>query len=157
MVPRSSGRSGGAHVSSRSEGSESASLGRTASAQSSTLPALPWSDWEIDPRDIQICRADDGSDFKLGAGAYGTVRRPFLWIPISNPVIQLYTSDLGSLSHLPTGWPAALIACLSSLCSSSDHVSSQVVLSLGRTKRSQRSSTFTPLTVTFHFHSHPGF
>lgn len=43
--------------------------------QSNALPSLPWSDWEIDPRDITICRREDGSDYKLGAGAYGTVRR----------------------------------------------------------------------------------
>ena len=61
-----------AHLSDRS--SASGSLGRTASIQSSALPALPWSDWEIDPRDIHICKSEDGSDWKLGAGAYGTVR-----------------------------------------------------------------------------------
>ena len=46
-----------------------------AGCQSNALPSLPWSDWEIDPRDITICRREDGSDYKLGAGAYGTVRR----------------------------------------------------------------------------------
>ena len=45
-----------------------------AGRQSNALPSLPWSDWEIDPRDITICRREDGSDYKLGAGAYGTVR-----------------------------------------------------------------------------------
>ncbi|KAK9825465.1 hypothetical protein WJX81_005752 [Elliptochloris bilobata] len=75
---RTSARSGdGVHVSGRSDASNS-SLGRAASVQSNALPLLPWSDWEIDPRDITICRHDDGSDFKLGAGAYGTVYKALL-------------------------------------------------------------------------------
>jgi len=64
----------GAHASSRSDASGSSSLARSGSVQSGALPALPWSDWEIDPRDIHICKRDDGSDWKLGTGAYGTVR-----------------------------------------------------------------------------------
>lgn len=38
------------------------------------LPALPWSDWEISAEQITICKREDGSDWELGAGAFGKVR-----------------------------------------------------------------------------------
>ncbi|BDA50936.1 probable serine/threonine-protein kinase DDB_G0267514 at C-terminar half [Coccomyxa sp. Obi] len=37
------------------------------------LPALPWSDWEISAEQITICKHEDGSDWELGAGAFGKV------------------------------------------------------------------------------------
>ena len=30
-------------------------------------------DWEIKPEDIEICKRPDGSDWRLGEGAFGTV------------------------------------------------------------------------------------
>ena len=41
---------------------------------SSTLPVVPWNDWEIDPAEIEILKHSDGRDWKLGTGAMGTVR-----------------------------------------------------------------------------------
>jgi hypothetical protein len=38
------------------------------------LPALPWSDWEIPEEQITICKREDGSDWELGAGAFGKVQ-----------------------------------------------------------------------------------
>jgi hypothetical protein len=37
------------------------------------LPALPWSDWEVPADQVSICKHEDGSDWELGAGAYGKV------------------------------------------------------------------------------------
>ena len=48
------------------------SLGKQGS--SIELPALPWSDWEISAEQITICKREDGSDWELGAGAFGKVR-----------------------------------------------------------------------------------
>jgi hypothetical protein len=39
------------------------------------LPGLG-SDWEIDPANIAILRRPDGSEWELGSGASGRVRRP---------------------------------------------------------------------------------
>ena len=38
-----------------------------------SLPAMPWSDWEIPSTDIQICRRPNGSDWELGSGSFGKV------------------------------------------------------------------------------------
>lgn len=47
--------------------------GSVSSAVVADLPTLPWSDWEIDPSDIKICERPDGTQWKLGAGGYGSV------------------------------------------------------------------------------------
>lgn len=39
-----------------------------------TFPEVPWSEWHIDARDIQVARRDDGREWKLGGGAFGEVR-----------------------------------------------------------------------------------
>ena len=39
------------------------------------FPDVPWSDWQIDPRDIQIVQRPNGKDWLLGGGAFGQVRR----------------------------------------------------------------------------------
>lgn len=38
-----------------------------------TFPDVPWSEWQIDARDIQVARRDDGREWKLGGGAFGEV------------------------------------------------------------------------------------
>ena len=38
------------------------------------FPDVPWSDWQIDPRDLQIVQRPDGKDWLLGGGAFGQVR-----------------------------------------------------------------------------------
>jgi hypothetical protein len=40
-----------------------------------TFPDVPWSEWHIDARDIQVARRDDGREWKLGGGAFGEVSR----------------------------------------------------------------------------------
>jgi hypothetical protein len=30
-------------------------------------------DWEVDPGDLQLCVREDGTNWKLGSGAYGQV------------------------------------------------------------------------------------
>ena len=35
---------------------------------------MPWSDWEVPGDQIEICKRPDGSDWELGAGAFGKVR-----------------------------------------------------------------------------------
>ena len=32
--------------------------------------------WDVDPAEIQICQREDGSDWVLGTGTFGSVRRP---------------------------------------------------------------------------------
>jgi hypothetical protein len=34
---------------------------------------VPFSDWEIDPKDIEIMKRPDGSEWELGAGGFGKV------------------------------------------------------------------------------------
>ena len=34
---------------------------------------MPWSDWEVPGDQIEICKRPDGSDWELGAGAFGKV------------------------------------------------------------------------------------
>ncbi len=34
---------------------------------------MPWSDWEVSDDQIEICKRPDGSDWELGAGAFGKV------------------------------------------------------------------------------------
>ena len=41
-----------------------------------TFPDVPWSEWHIDARDIQVARRDDGREWKLGGGAFGEVGHP---------------------------------------------------------------------------------
>ena len=38
------------------------------------FPDVPWSDWQIDARDIQIVQRPNGKDWLLGGGAFGQVR-----------------------------------------------------------------------------------
>lgn len=38
-----------------------------------TFPDVPWCEWQIDARDIQVARRDDGREWKLGGGAFGEV------------------------------------------------------------------------------------
>jgi len=38
-----------------------------------SLPAMPWSDWEILPSEIQICRRPNGQEWELGSGSFGKV------------------------------------------------------------------------------------
>jgi len=47
------------------------SLGQQGS--SIELPRMPWSDWEVPGEQIEICKRPDGSDWELGAGAFGKV------------------------------------------------------------------------------------
>lgn len=37
---------------------------------------LPWNDWEIGPNEIEVLQREDGTDWKLGEGASGSVRGP---------------------------------------------------------------------------------
>ena len=37
------------------------------------FPDVPWSDWQIDARDIQIVQRPNGKDWLLGGGAFGQV------------------------------------------------------------------------------------
>lgn len=43
----------------------------------SVLMQLPWNDWEIGPNEIEVLQREDGTDWKLGEGASGSVRGPF--------------------------------------------------------------------------------
>lgn len=52
-----------------STGQRAGSLGKQESQIE--LPRLPWSDWEIPAEQITICKREDGSDWELGAGAFG--------------------------------------------------------------------------------------
>ena len=38
------------------------------------FPDVPWSDWQIDARDIQIVQRPNGKDWLLGGGAFGQAR-----------------------------------------------------------------------------------
>ena len=38
-----------------------------------SLPVMPWSDWEIDSGEIQICRRPSGAEWELGCGSFGKV------------------------------------------------------------------------------------
>ena len=40
----------------------------------SVLMQLPWNDWEIGPNEIEVLQREDGTDWKLGEGASGSVR-----------------------------------------------------------------------------------
>lgn len=53
-------------------GQQLGSLGKQGSTIE--LPSLPWSDWEISAEQITICKREDGSDWELGAGAFGKVK-----------------------------------------------------------------------------------
>ena len=39
------------------------------------FPDVPWSDWQIDARELQIVQRSDGKDWLLGGGAFGQVLR----------------------------------------------------------------------------------
>jgi hypothetical protein len=53
---------------------QSGALGREAgSVGQIELPSMPWSDWEIPAEQIAIAKRPDGSDWELGAGAFGKV------------------------------------------------------------------------------------
>eukprot|EP00884_Botryococcus_braunii_P010360 jgi/Botrbrau1/19325/Bobra.0073s0056.1 len=62
------------------EGMNNAGIGRAGSVASSVtdLPVLPWSDWHIEPSDLQICTHPDGTQWKLGSGGYGSVYKALL-------------------------------------------------------------------------------
>jgi hypothetical protein len=50
------------------------------------LPRVPFSDWELRPEDIEICRRPDGRQWEIGAGAFGQVQaRAFRWLPRAKP------------------------------------------------------------------------
>ena len=38
-----------------------------------SLPVMPWSDWEIDSGEIQICLRPNGAEWELGCGSFGKV------------------------------------------------------------------------------------
>lgn len=38
-----------------------------------TFPDMPWTDWHIDARDLEVAQLDGGGEWKLGAGAFGEV------------------------------------------------------------------------------------
>jgi hypothetical protein len=42
------------------------------------LPRVPFSDWELRPEDIEICRRPDGRQWEIGAGAFGQVYKAVL-------------------------------------------------------------------------------
>lgn len=39
-----------------------------------SLPAMPWSDWEISSSEIQICKRRNGALWELGSGSFGKAR-----------------------------------------------------------------------------------
>jgi hypothetical protein len=41
-----------------------------------TFPDMPWTDWHIDARDLEVAQLDGGGMWKLGAGAFGEVIPP---------------------------------------------------------------------------------
>lgn len=43
------------------------------SSGSIVLPEMPWSDWALQPEEVEVCRRPDGSWWQLGSGACGTV------------------------------------------------------------------------------------
>ncbi len=42
---------------------------------------MPWNDWEIEPSEVEVLQHEDGTDWKLGEGASGSVRPPRLPAP----------------------------------------------------------------------------
>jgi len=36
---------------------------------------VPFSDWELRPEDVSICKRANGEDWQIGNGAFGQVRR----------------------------------------------------------------------------------
>ncbi|KAK9829800.1 hypothetical protein WJX72_007980 [[Myrmecia] bisecta] len=51
---------------------------KVSSNSSATLVEMPWSDWELDPSQIEICKKPNGEDWVLGAGSYGKVYKAVL-------------------------------------------------------------------------------
>ena len=49
-------------------------LGVAAGTFGFSLPAMPWSDWEINSSEIQLCKRPNGADWELGSGSFGKVR-----------------------------------------------------------------------------------
>ncbi len=35
---------------------------------------VPFSDWELRPEDVSICKRANGEDWQIGSGAFGQVR-----------------------------------------------------------------------------------
>ena len=53
---------------------------------------MPWSDWEVPGDQIEICKRPDGSDWELGAGAFGKVR-----LHASHNTLLTQPANIGSI------------------------------------------------------------
>ena len=77
------------------------------------LPRVPFSDWELRPEDIEICRRPDGRQWEIGAGAFGQVQsQGSAWFLVQHPAYCL-------LAHRNCGVPSDVHACaavLAPLC-----------------------------------------
>ena len=57
--------------------------------QTCSLPLqVPFSDWELRPEDVSICKRANGEDWQIGNGAFGQVRRAFCQPCAVNAVMQ---------------------------------------------------------------------
>lgn len=48
----------------------------------SVLMQMPWNDWQIGPDEIEVLQHEDGTDWKLGEGASGSVSDPDLFLTL---------------------------------------------------------------------------
>jgi hypothetical protein len=99
---RGSGNSFGAGSFPRSslEAVSPTGTGSPSAAEYSGAWDMPFSDWEVDPNELEIMKRPDGSDWLLGRGAYGTVYKALRNRVQPVAVKELHTGASGGLQKM---------------------------------------------------------
>jgi hypothetical protein len=74
------------------------------------LPRVPFSDWELRPEDIEICRRPDGRQWEIGTGAFGQVspgadrgwRMSACAVCFQGNIVWELHANIWATMHLPT-------------------------------------------------------
>ncbi len=72
--------------------------------------------WDVDPDEIQICQRDDGSDWVLGTGTFGAVRRPTPTLTLTLQSGPGHIRGLGAMRALHQYVLATIHAFMSEIC-----------------------------------------